>query len=103
MFRSFKLVNNDTKIRDLTDMNYMLQVDHLKLGTSYSFRLRIIPFAVPPLAAPELPPPSEIAVFSTLSAAPSQPSSPILVSRARTSLKVPARLLQSFRFSGYLT
>ena len=97
MFRSFKLVNNDTKIRDLTDMNYMLQVDHLKPGTSYSFRLRIIPFAV------ELPPPSEIAVFSTLSAAPSQPSSPILVSRARTSLKVPARLLQSFRFSGYLT
>lgn len=69
-------------------MNFVLQVEHLKPGTPYSFRLRIVPITVPPLAVPLSPSPSDIAVFSTLPAAPSQPSSPVLVNRARTSLKV---------------
>jgi len=69
-------------------MNCVLQVENLKSGTPYSFRLRIVPIVVPPLAAPLSPAPSDIAVFSTLPAAPSQPSSPVLINRARTSLKV---------------
>ncbi|KAG0600368.1 hypothetical protein M758_11G028000 [Ceratodon purpureus] len=64
------------------------KLDNLKPGVPYSFRLRVVPVVVPPLAAPQSPPPSDIAVFSTLPAAPSQPSPPVLVSRARTSLKV---------------
>jgi hypothetical protein len=64
------------------------KVGGLKPGTSYSFRLRVVPKVVPPLVAPASPAPSDIAVFSTLPAAPSQPSPPILVNRARTSLKV---------------
>lgn len=98
----FNLFNNDTKVRDWTDMNCLLQLDNLKPGIAYSFRLRVVPVVVPPLAAPQSPPPSDIAVFSTLPAAPSQPSPPVLVSRARTSLKVLARQLQSFRFLAIL-
>ena len=66
------LVISDSKICDFLFMNNALQVDHLKPGTSYSFRLRVVPKVVPPLVAPASPAPSDIAVFSTLSAAPSQ-------------------------------
>eukprot|EP00899_Mesostigma_viride_P003102 jgi/Mesvir1/12793/Mv22843-RA.1 len=64
------------------------QVTSLRPGVRYSFRLRGIPAAVPPLAAPLPPPPSEVVSFSTQARTPDAPLHPTLTTRARNMLKL---------------
>ena len=63
------------------------QINNLRPGRTYAFRVTPLPFSDAYLAIPPLPP-SPAVSFSTVPTAPGQPQPPQLVARARNSLKV---------------
>jgi len=69
-----------------------VQINNLRPGRTYAFRVTPLPFSDAYLAIPPQPP-SPAVSFSTVPTAPGQPHAPQLVARARNSLKVRALLV----------